>query len=150
LADVGPGIAAVYASRGAAFGDFDNDGDVNILILNRNAPPSLLRNDLSGSNHWLTVKLVGVRSNPSAIGARVSLTYGGRKQAQSLLAQSSFLSVDDKRLHFGLGTAETADIEVAWPNGLTERISRVVAGQIVTIKEASGIVAREPRGKKRA
>ena len=74
--------------------------------MNMNEPPSLLRNDVSGSGHWLKVKLVGVKSNRSAIGARVIASYGGRQQAQSLTAQTSYLSVNDPRLHFGLGTAE--------------------------------------------
>ena len=147
LTDAGSGIAAVHASRGAAFGDYDNDGDVDVLILNRNEPPSLLRNDLAGNNRWLMVKLVGVQSNRSAIGARVIVSYGGRKQAQTVMAQSSFLSVDDRRLHFGLGSAETADIEVIWPNGFTEGLSKVASGQLVTIKEGSGIVNRETWGR---
>src|SRR5205085_11524955 len=105
----GPAVAAPHCSRGCAFGDFDNDGDVDVLIVNLNEPPSLLRNDLSGKNHWLKVKLIGVRSNRGAIGARVTARYGGRVQAQEVLSQSSFYSVNDFRLHFGLGQAETAD-----------------------------------------
>src|SRR3954454_22933735 len=89
--EAGPGIAATHCSRGCAFGDFDNDGDVDILVVNLNEPPSLLRNDVSGSNHWLKVKLVGTQSNRSGIGARVVCSYGGRRQAQSLVAQSSYL-----------------------------------------------------------
>jgi enediyne biosynthesis protein E4 len=148
LTDVGPALAAAHASRGAAFGDFDNDGDVDILVLNRNEPPSLLRNDLTGHNHWLSVKLVGVQSNRSAIGARVLVTYGGKRQLQSVMAQSSFLSVDDRRLHFGLGSTQEADIEVTWPNGFTERLPKVASDQFVTIRERSGIVKRETRGLK--
>src|SRR5579883_2997123 len=78
----GPGIAEAHCSRGAAFGDFDNDGDLDILVVNLNEPPSLLRNDMQGANHWLKVLLVGTKSNRSAIGARVVASYGGRKQAQ--------------------------------------------------------------------
>ncbi len=138
----GPAIAAPHCSRGCAFGDFDNDGDVDILIVNMNEPPSLLRNDVTGTNHWLKVKLIGVKSNRSAIGARVIAHYGGRQQAQELLAQSSFYSVNDPRLHFGLGAAETADLEIRWPSGLKENVSKVPANRILTLKEGSGVIAR--------
>ncbi len=148
LTDAGPGIAAVHASRGAAFGDFDNDGDLDVLILNRNEPPSLLRNDLAGDNRWLTVQLEGVQSNRSAIGARIVATYGGKKQAKTLMAQSSFLSADDKRLHFGLGSSTTADLEIYWPNGLCEKVSSVASNQFVTVKEGSGVVRRQAPVKK--
>ena len=89
-------------NRSTAFGDFDNDGDIDVLIMNINEPPSLLRNDVSGPHHWLKVLLVGVESNRSAIGATVVATYGDRRQAQVVLAKSSYLSVNDRRLHFGL------------------------------------------------
>jgi len=148
LTDAGPGIAAAHASRGAAFGDFDNDGDLDVVILNRNESPSLLRNDLAGDNHWLTVKLEGVHSNRSAIGARVIATYGGKKQAQTVMAQSSFLSVNDKRLHFGLGANKTVDLKVFWPSGYSEMISNIVSNQFVTIREQSGIVRRESPGQR--
>src|SRR5215471_18422532 len=110
--EAGPGIAEAHSSRGVAFGDFDNDGDVDILVVNQNEPPSLLRNDLTGGHHWLKVLLVGSRSNRSAIGAQVTATYGERKQVQAVLAQSSYLSVNDRRLHFGLGTANSASLEI--------------------------------------
>ncbi|PYV80127.1 MAG: RNA-binding protein, partial [Acidobacteria bacterium] len=97
----GPGIAAPHCSRGCAFGDFDNDGDIDILIINLNEPPSLLRNDLAGKANWLKVKLQGVKSNYSAIGARVIARYAGKTQAQAVLSQSSFFSCNDPRLHFG-------------------------------------------------
>ena len=142
IEEAGPGVSAVHASRGCAFGDFDNDGDVDILIANMNEPPSLLRNDLTGTNHWIKVKLIGVQSNRGAIGARVIARYGARQQAQELLAQSSYLSVSDPRLHFGLGEVDTADLEVRWPNGAKERFPHVSADQLVTIREGEGIVAR--------
>src|ERR1019366_5418217 len=83
----GPGIDEPHCSRGVAFGDFDNDGDLDILIVNLNEPPSLLRNDLGGTNHWLKVQLIGVASNRSAIGAQVVAAYGERKQAQAVRGQ---------------------------------------------------------------
>jgi hypothetical protein len=139
----GPGIAEAHSSRGAAFGDFDNDGDVDILIVNMNEPPSLLRNDMSGGGHWLKVLLIGTVSNRSAIGAQVVATYGERKQAQAVLAQSSYLSVNDRRLHFGLGAATAANLEIHWPNGGRESVANVAAGQLVVIREGSGIIRFE-------
>jgi hypothetical protein len=134
----GPGATAVHSSRGAAFGDFDNDGDVDVLIFNMNEPPSLLRNDYGGANHWLEIRLEGTASNRSAIGATVRLTAGGQVHARAVLSQSSYYSHDDLRLHFGLGAAERADaIEVRWPNGGVQTIRDVRAGQVATIKEAA-------------
>jgi len=143
IEEAGPGIAAPHASRGCAFGDFDNDGDVDVLVVNLNEPPSLLRNDISGGGHWLKVRLIGVKSNRSAIGTRVLARYGGRRQVQELAAQSSFYSVNDPRLHFGLGAAATADLTIRWPNGAAEAIPNVAADQLVTIREGSGIIRRE-------
>src|SRR3989440_1289083 len=105
MEEAGPGVAARHSSRGCAFGDFDNDGDMDILIINQNEPPSLLRNDVTSGHHWIKIKLTGVKSNRSAIGARVTARYGGKVQAQEALSQSSYLSVNDSRVHFGLGPA---------------------------------------------
>ncbi len=136
----GPGVAAEHCSRGCAFGDFDNDGDVDILIINMNEPPSLLRNDLKGIANWIKIKLEGTKSNRSAIGARVVVRYGGKTQAQAVLSQSSFLSCNDPRLHFGLGNSTTADIDVYWPNGLHETYKRIAGNQLITIREGIGLV----------
>jgi hypothetical protein len=143
IEEAGPAIAAAHSSRGCAFGDFDNDGDLDILIANLHEPPSLLRNDLGGANRALKVKLVGVKSNRSAIGARVIARYGGKTQAQEVLSQSSFYSVNDLRLHFGLGAADTADLEIRWPSGARESVAKVAAGQTVVIREGAGIVRAE-------
>jgi enediyne biosynthesis protein E4 len=110
--------------------------------MNMNEPPSLLRNDLTGGGNWLKVQLIGTTSNRSAIGSRVRATYNGRTQAQEVNAQSSFYSVNDRRLHFGLGAANTADLEIRWTNGGAERLKGVAANQLVTIKEGRGIVAQ--------
>jgi enediyne biosynthesis protein E4 len=135
----GPGATTPHSSRGAAFGDFDNDGDVDILVFNMNEPPSLLRNDYAGSNHWLGVKLEGTASNRVAVGATVRVTAGGRIQAQAVLSQSSYYSHDDLRLHFGLGTSEAAEtVEVRWPSGRVDTLNDVRGGRVVTIKEAVG------------
>ena len=139
----GPGVAAAHCSRGCAFGDFDNDGDIDIVIINLNEPPSLLRNDLSGHRNWLKVLLIGTKSNRSAIGSRVTARYGGLVQAQTVTGQSSFYSVDDRRLHFGLGKTQRADLEIRWARGQTEKISGVTANQLVVIKEGLGIVKGE-------
>jgi len=138
--EAGPGIAAAHSSRGCAFGDFDNDGDLDVLIMNMNEPPSLLRNDVSGGNHWLKVRLVGTRSNRSAIGSRVVARYGAAQQVQEVLAQSSFYSVNDPRLHFGLGAETTVDLTIRWISGAVETIPRVKADQFLTIREGKGIV----------
>jgi hypothetical protein len=140
IEEAGPGVAAAHASRGCAFGDFDNDGDVDVLVMNMNEPPSLLRNDVSGGGHWLKVLLAGVTSNRSAIGARVIARYGDRVQAQEVSAQSSFYSASDRRLHFGLGTATSAELTIRWPNGNTESIPRVDANQLVVVREGAGIL----------
>jgi hypothetical protein len=137
----GPGIAAHHSSRGCAFGDFDNDGDIDILVMNQNEPPSLLRNDVVPNNHWLKLKLIGTKSNRSAIGARVLVRYGGKMQSLEVLSQSSYLSGNDPRLHFGLGPETFAGIEIRWPSGLLQKLDRVPADQLVTVEEGLGIVA---------
>jgi len=139
----GPAMKELHSSRGAAFGDFDNDGDMDVLIMNMNEPPSLFRNDMSGGSHWLKVLLIGVTSNRSAIGAQVIATYGGRRQTQAVLAQSSYLSVNDRRLHFGLGQETVASLEIRWPNGNEEKVADVAADCLVVIREGSGIIRKE-------
>jgi hypothetical protein len=146
IEEAGPGVAAAHTSRGCAFGDFDNDGDVDIVVMNMNERPSLLRNDVSGKGHWLKVLLVGVTSNRSAIGARVTARYGARTQAQELTAQSSFYSANDRRLHFGLGEATFADLSIRWPNGSTEKVARVEADHLVVIREGEGILRKQKLG----
>ncbi len=146
-AEAGPGVSDAHCSRGCAFGDFDNDGDVDILIVNLNEPPSLLRNDIRGNHHWLKVKLIGTRSNRSAIGTRVVAHYGTKKQAQEVLSQSSFYSSNDPRLHFGLGSETIADIEIRWPSGLQEKLKGVAADQLIVIKEGAGILSAAGWGK---
>jgi enediyne biosynthesis protein E4 len=132
----GPGILTPHSSRGSAFGDFDNDGDIDILVMNMNEPPSLLRNEYAGKNNWLKVKARGSKSNRTGLGARVVLTVGERSQTQTVLSQSSYYSHDDMRLHFGLGEKSRADrIVVYWPSGVIDTLKEVPANQVVTIKE---------------
>jgi enediyne biosynthesis protein E4 len=116
--------------------------------VNLNEPPSLLRNDLKTKQNWIKVKLEGVKSNRSAVGARVLVRYGGKVQSQAVVSQSSFYSCNDPRLHFGLGPSSSADIEIFWPNGLRERFKRVAANQLVTLREGAGIVASKGWPKK--
>ena len=139
----GEGITAAHSSRGCAFGDFDNDGDLDVLIVNMNEPPSLLRNDLQGKQNWLKIKLEGVKSNRSAIGARVIAHYGDKVQAQALVSQSSYYSCNDPRLHFGLGASGEAAVDIYWPSGVRERFQQISANQLVTIREGTGIVANK-------
>ena len=143
IEQAGPGVAALHCSRGCAFGDFDNDGDIDIVIVNLNEPPSLLRNDVTGNGNWLKVKLVGDKSNRSAIGARVTARYGTKIQAQEVMSQASFFSANDKRLHFGLGSAEAVDLDIQWPNGAKETLRGIRPNRLVTIREGSGVVKTE-------
>jgi enediyne biosynthesis protein E4 len=139
----GPAISTPHLSRGCAFGDFDNDGDLDILIMNQNEPPSLLRNDAPSANNWLKVRLEGTKSNRSAIGARVLAHYGAKQQAQTVLSQASYLSANDPRLHFGLGAEKIASLEIHWPSGASETIARVEANHLVLIREGAGVVKTE-------
>ena len=132
----GPGATTPHSSRGAAFGDYDNDGDVDVLVMNMNEPPSLLRNDSTSGHRWLAVKLEGAGGNRDGIGATVLVTAGGRTQARAVLSQSSYYSHDDLRAHFGLGRAEKADgVEVRWPSGYVTVLKDVPAGQVLRVRE---------------
>jgi hypothetical protein len=134
----GAGPLAPHSSRGAAFGDFDNDGDVDVLVMNMNEPPSLLRNDYAGPNGWIEVKLEGTRSNRAGIGATVVVDAGGRRQARAVLSQASYYSHDDRRVHFGLGAAARAGrIEVRWPSGAVDVVKDVGGRRVVTVREGS-------------
>jgi hypothetical protein len=139
---LGPPATSPKAARGAAFGDYDDDGDVDVVIDNVNDAPDLYRVDSDPANHWLTVKLVGTRSNRSAIGARVRCTAGGATQTQEVRGGGSYISQNDLRVHFGLGPVARVDrLEVRWPNGLTEQWSELAADRILTLKEGSGTMS---------
>jgi len=146
-ASMGPGIGEKFSSRGAAFGDYDNDGDIDVLILNLSDPPSLLRNDGGNSQNWIKIKLIGTQCNRTAIGARVRVTTGKHTQMNEVHSGSSVMSQSDFRLHFGLGDSQFADvIEVKWPTTQKlEHFTQVKANQILTIREGSGIVATSNR-----
>jgi len=142
FSDDGPGITEHFSSRGAAFGDYDNDGDMDVVVLNLNDPPSLLRNEGGNQQNWIKIKLVGTQCNRTAIGARVRVITGKHVQMDEVHSGSSVMSQSDLRLHFGLGKSETVDlIEVKWPTTQKlERFPQVKANQILTIREGSGIV----------
>ncbi len=133
-------IQEPHNSRGCAFGDFDNDGDLDILVINLNEPPSLLRNDVAGNNSWLKVKLIGTKSNRSAIGGRVVVKAAGSTQTQEVQSQSSFLSCNDFRLHFGLGQAKSAEVKIRWPSGEWQTLPNVTVNQFLTVKEGAGVM----------
>jgi hypothetical protein len=134
----GPGVTIPRSSRGAAFGDIDNDGDLDVLIMNMNEPPSLLRNGYKGANGWIAVQLQGAQTNPHGVGAIVRVTTRGRTQAQAVLSQASYYSHNDVRLHFGLGASRGADrIEVRWPSGIIDTVNDVSGGQVLTIREGA-------------
>jgi hypothetical protein len=141
-AEMGPGISERFSSRGAAFGDYDNDGDTDALILNLNDLPSLLRNDGGNKQNWIKIKLQGTKCNRTAIGARVRVVSGKHIQMDEVHSGTSVMSQSDLRLHFGVGKAATIDlIEVKWPTTQKlEKFTQVPANQILTIREGSGIV----------
>src|SRR6266513_3151062 len=141
--EMGPGISERFSSRGAAFGDYDNDGDIDALVLNMNDPPSLLRNDGGNQQNWIKIKLIGTKCNRTAIGARVRVVTGKHAQMDEVHSGSSVMSQSDLRLHFGLGKAQTVElIEVKWPTTQkVEQLKQVKVNQILTIREGSGIVA---------
>ena len=126
--------------RGAAFGDIFNSGDIDVVLLNVGEPPSLLKNTKPSDFHRVLFKLIGTKSNRAAIGARVTIRSGGVKQCAEIRGGGSYLSQNDLRLHFGLGTAKKMEsVEIRWPNGKVETLDNVAADAIYTIVEGSGI-----------
>ena len=142
-ADMGPGITERHSSRGAAFGDYDNDGAMDILILNMNELPSLLHNVGGNKQNWIKLKLIGTKCNRTAIGARARVITGKHIQMDEVHSGTSVMSQNDLRLHFGVGTVDTIDaVEVKWPTTQkVERFTQIKVNQILTIKEGEGIIA---------
>ena len=132
----GPGILERHAARGAAFGDYDNDGAVEIVVNNQNETPSLLKPARKPPGNWVLLQLQGVASNRSAIGARVRLTAAGRTQTDEVRSGGSYLSQNDLRLHFGLGQAAKIDaIEIVWPSGIRQVERDLPVNRVLRIKE---------------
>ncbi len=145
----GPAILEVNSSRGCAFGDFDSDGDIDIVINNMNQGPSLLRCDSNLSTHWLKVRTVGTRSNRSGIGARIRCVTGQHLQIDEVRSGGSYCSQNDLRVHFGLGDTRRIDaLEILWPSGTLDRMADVLADQLVVVKEGVGIIRSETFGRK--
>ena len=132
----GPALLEKHSSRGAAFGDLDNDGAMEIVINNQNEAPSLLKDASKPPGHWTLLKLVGTQSNRSAIGARVKLVAAGHMQYGEVRSGGSFLSQSDMRLHFGLGSATQIDtLEVSWPSGVRQTLKHLGSDRVLTIRE---------------
>lgn len=139
----GSGLAVVVPARGAAFGDLFNDGHIDVVLNNMDAPPTLLRNVVKNANHWLTLKLVGGPKSPrDAIGAKVFLTAGGVRQRADVFSGGSYGSSSDQRVHFGLGSASKIEkLEIHWPSGLHQKVEMAHVDGIFTVMEGIGIVS---------
>jgi hypothetical protein len=139
----GEAMGTRRVGRGAAFGDYDEDGRLDVVVSTINDRAVLLHNEGGGGNHWLTVKLVGTRTNRDAIGARVVVRAGASVRLREIHGGASYLSQSDLRAHFGMGRLATVpSLEVRWPGGSTERFAEVGADQQLVIEEGKGIVSR--------
>ena len=147
----GSAIGARHTSRGLARGDYDNDGDVDLFINNMNERPSLLRNDSPPAGSFLSVQLIGKRSNRSGVGARVVVTVGQRRHSQEVRSGSSFMSSSDLRLHFGLGPVKAVDkIVIDWPHpSSSDTYTEIGANQFLEFTEGEGFISAPPAGTRR-
>ena len=143
----GEGLGIKKVSRGASFGDYDDDGDLDIFVLNINDRPTLLHNDGGNENNWLMVKTIGTESNRDGIGARIEVRCGEVAQSAEIRSGASYLSHNDLRAHFGLGQTESIDsLVVRWPSGLEERFENLAANRLVVLQEGEGIVNLDGKG----
>jgi hypothetical protein len=137
----GPVFAKPLSARGMAIGDFDNDGGIDVLVANNDGPPILLRNAVGRQNHWLGINLVGKKSNPGAVGARITYQSGDLKQQRMKVGGGSFLSSHDPRMVLGIGKRTKFDwVEIQWPqpSGKIERIADLPIDRYITIVEGAG------------
>jgi hypothetical protein len=140
---LGPDFQLPRVSRGAAIADFDNDGDLDILVNNNGQAPQLLRNDGGNAKHWLEIWLIGTKSNRDGVGARVKVFAGELIIYDQRKGGMSYQSAQDPRLHFGLGQRSSVDaIEILWPSGITTRLANLKVDQILAVREGTGIVDR--------
>ena len=140
-AEAGEALMVPRVSRGAAFGDIDNDGDIDVVINNLDGKPVILRNDGGNRNHWITLKLAGRGRNRVALGAKVRVVSGDLEQWGEVRSGGSYLSSSDSRLHFGLDSRTAVkQIDIRWPDGQRETVRDIRANQFVTIEQGKGIV----------
>jgi len=139
-AQSGPGFAEPMVARGAAYADYDHDGDLDLIISTNNGPAHLLRNDGGNRNHWLSIRLSGTRSNRDGIGAVVRVASAGGRQWNMVRSGSSYCSASDLALTFGLGRDTAANLEIDWPSGAHQRFENVAAKQRLRIDEDKGIM----------
>ena len=140
----GPALSEPRASRGAAFGDLDNDGYIDVVVNDLDGPPMILRNEGGGSNHWVTFELGTTSGNGLAIGARVKIVTGDMVQVEEVRSGGSYLSQNDLRIHFGIGKQTKIDVvEIRWPSGKTETIKGLATDKFYSIREGEGVVPTE-------
>jgi len=134
----------VFDGRAVALVDLWNRGVLDVVVANQRGPLLIYKNNVTPENKWIDFELEGASSNRSAIGTRVMVRYGGKQQLQEVISQSSYGSCNDRRLHFGLGKSETADVEIRWPAGGKQIFPKVQANQLVVIREGASMVERAP------
>jgi hypothetical protein len=151
-AEAGPGINATAAARGTAFGDFDNDGDIDIAVNCVNSLPQLIRCDSTTGRNWIKIRTVGTKSNRTGIGARITVTTQPSSDAKPFVqidevrSGGSYFSQNDLRIHFGLDRAQKADIEIRWPSGSTDKLPALAANNLYVVEEGGKLLKTVPMG----
>jgi hypothetical protein len=140
--EAGPSFQAPAAHRGVAFGDFNNDGRIDAVVVVQNAKPEVWMNRSPGLNHWLILNLQGTRSNRDGLGARVKITPNvGGPQWNHATTSTGFSTSSDKRVHFGLGAATETKVEITWPSGIQQVLPKVKADQVLQVREEGAVPA---------
>ena len=141
-AQMGEGFALRKTSRASAFGDYDNDGDIDILVTNWNQTTDLLRNEGGNQKNWIQVQAIGTKSNRSAIGARIKVVAGERTQYAEVKSSGSYLAFSDLRVHFGLNDTKNVDLlEIRWPSGTVDTATNLSVNQHFIAVEGEQIVS---------